>query len=91
METGRATELATIALVLLAAAAVLLGIRVAIGPSVADRVIALDTLLVVVISVIVADAARTGSTAFIDVAVVMGLLGFIGTGVAARFIEQRGG
>lgn len=82
--------MASIALVLLAAAGFLLAIRVVIGPSVADRVVALDGLLVIVISVLVVDAARTGGRMFIDVAVVLGLLGFIGTGVAARFIERRG-
>lgn len=82
--------MATAALVLLAAAGLAMTIRVVIGPSVADRVVALDGLLVIVISVLVVDAARTGSTAFVDVAVVMGLLGYVGTGVAARFIERRG-
>lgn len=82
--------MATIALVLLASAGFLLAIRVVIGPSVADRVVALDGLLVIAISILVVDAARTGGRMFIDVAVVLGLLGFIGTGVAARFIERRG-
>ncbi len=82
--------MATAALVLLAAAGLAMTIRVVIGPSVADRVVALDGLLAIVISVLVVDAARTGSTAFVDVAVVMGLLGYVGTGVAARFIERRG-
>lgn len=80
----------TVALVLLAAAGLAITVRVVIGPSVADRVVALDGLLVIVISVLVVDATRTGRTAFIDIAVVMGLLGFVGTGVAARFIERRG-
>lgn len=79
-----------VALVLLGTAGLAIAVRVVIGPSVADRVVALDSLLIVVISILVVDAARTGDTAFVDVAVVMGLLGFIGTGVAARFIERRG-
>jgi multicomponent Na+:H+ antiporter subunit F len=80
----------TIALALLAAAGVLLTVRLMIGPSVADRVVAMDGLLIIVIGVIAADAAHTGRTAFIDVALVIGLLAFVGTGIAARFIEQRG-
>lgn len=80
----------TVALVLLGVAGFAIAARVVIGPSVADRVVALDSLLIVVIGILVTDAARTDSTAFINVAVVMGLLGFIGTGVAARFIERRG-
>lgn len=79
-----------LALALLAAAGFVIAIRVVIGPSVADRVVALDSLLIVVISILVVDAVRRNDTAFVDAAVVMGLLGFIGTGVAARFIERRG-
>ncbi len=80
----------TIALTMLAVAGLAITVRVIIGPSVADRIVALDGLLVIVVSLLVVDAVRTGRTAFIDIAVVMGLLGFIGTGVAARFIERRG-
>ena len=80
----------TLALALLATAGALLVIRIIIGPSVADRVVAVDALLVVVISGLAVNAAATGRSAFVDVAVVVGLLGFVGTGVAARFIERRG-
>lgn len=79
-----------VALFLLAVAGLIVTVRLVIGPSVADRVIALDALVMIVISVLVVDAARTGRTAFIDAAIVLGLLGFISTGVAARFIERRG-
>jgi multicomponent Na+:H+ antiporter subunit F len=64
--------------------------RAVIGPSVADRVVAVDGLLTVVMAGLAVDAVRSERMAFVDVAVVIGLLGFIGTGVAARFIERRG-
>lgn len=80
----------TLALVLLAVAATLFVVRLIIGPSVIDRVIAVDALLVITISGLAVHAAATGRTTYIDVAVVVGLLGFVGTGVAARFIEKRG-
>lgn len=80
----------TIALVLLAASAVIFMVRAVIGPSVIDRVIAVDALLVVTVSGLAVHASATGRATYIDVAVVVGLLGFVGTGVAARFIEQRG-
>lgn len=66
-------------------------VRLLVGPSLADRVIAIDAVLITVVSALLLDAARTGRTWFVDVAVVLALLGFVGTGVAARFIEQRGG
>jgi multicomponent Na+:H+ antiporter subunit F len=80
----------TLALALLALAATVMTVRVLVGPSVADRVIAVDALLVVVVSGLAVDAAASDRTAFVDVAVVIALLGFVGTGVAARFIERRG-
>jgi multicomponent Na+:H+ antiporter subunit F len=71
-------------------AGALLLVRVVVGPSLADRVVALDGLLIVVICGLAVNAARTDSDLFTDVAVVIGLLGFLCTAVAARFIERRG-
>jgi multicomponent Na+:H+ antiporter subunit F len=78
------------AFALLWLAGALLLVRVVVGPSLADRVVALDGLLIVVICGLAVNAARTDSDLFTDVAVVIGLLGFLGTAVAARFIERRG-
>jgi multicomponent Na+:H+ antiporter subunit F len=80
----------TIALVLLWLAAGVLLVRVVIGPSLADRVVALDGVLIVVICGLAVGAVRSGNSLLTDVAVVIGLLGFVSTGVAARFIERRG-
>ncbi len=80
----------TAAFVLLGLAAVGFLYRLVVGPSIGDRVIALDGLLLIVVSALTVDAARTGSSAFVDAVVVVGLLGFVGTGIAARFIERRG-
>ena len=80
----------TAALVLLWIAGALMLVRVVLGPSLADRVVALDGLLIVVVSGLAVSAARTGNDLFTDVAVVIGLLGFLGTALAARFIERRG-
>jgi multicomponent Na+:H+ antiporter subunit F len=79
-----------VAYVLLWLAAAALLHRVVVGPSLADRVVALDGLLVVVVSGLAVSAADTGDTLFVDLAVVIGLFGFLSTAVAARFIERRG-
>jgi multisubunit Na+/H+ antiporter MnhF subunit len=81
----------TVAFVLLGLAAAGFLFRLAIGPSLADRVIALDGVLLIVVSALAVGAARTGEGTFLDAVVVVGLLGFVGTTVAARFIERRGG
>ena len=82
--------MSTLALGLLVLAGAGFLARAVIGPSVADRVVAVDGLLTVVMAGLAVDAVRSERMAFVDVAVVIGLLGFIGTGVAARFIERRG-
>jgi multicomponent Na+:H+ antiporter subunit F len=81
---------------LIATAFVLLGVaalgflyRVLVGPSLGDRVIALDGLVLLAISTLAVETARTGRTTFVDAMVVVGLLGFVGTAVAARYIESR--
>ena len=81
----------TVALVLLAVASACFFARLLMGPTLADRVVALDGLVVTIVAAIALDAARTGSDLFLDVAVVVAFVGFVGTAAAARFIEQRGG
>lgn len=69
---------------------VLFGVRMAKGPTLADRVIALDGMLVAGIGVLLVNAMDTGRGAFLQVAVLLALVGFISTSVIARFIEGRG-
>ena len=64
--------------------------RLVRGTSLSDRVVALDSLLIVVVCGIAVHAARTGDGTYVDVAVVTALLGFVGTTTVARFIERRG-
>ncbi len=64
--------------------------RLVRGPSLADRIVALDAVLILIVSGIAVDAARTGEGTYLDVLVVAALLGFVGTVNVARFIERRG-
>ena len=84
------TPLTTIVLALLVAAAALCVLRLLRGTSFPDRIVALDTLLVVIVCGIAVDAVRRESGVFLNVLVVAGLLGFTGTALVARFIERRG-
>lgn len=79
-----------IALTLLAGAATLCVVRLVRPGSLADRIVALDALLVVIVSGIAVHTARTGDGTYLDVLVVAALLGFVGTVTVARFIERRG-
>ena len=64
--------------------------RLVRGPSVADRIVALDLLVVVVVNGIAVHAARTGDGVYLDVLVVAALLAFVSTVTVARYIERRG-
>ena len=79
-----------LALGLLAVAGACFVLRLVRGPSLADRVIALDGLVVTIVAAIILHAASRGTGLFLDVAVVVAFVGFVGTAAAARFIEQRG-
>lgn len=80
-----------LAYAILSLAAALFLVRLLRGPSVPDRVIALDGLLITVMCGVLVAAAEQRSPIGIDTVLVVALLGFIGTGVLARYVEQRGG
>lgn len=60
------------------------------GPSIADRLVAVDGLVAAVVAAVIVDAIDHGTPRFLDVAVVVALVGFLGTSAGARFIERRG-
>lgn len=78
-------------LVLLGLAFALFFGRLLVGPSLADRVMALDGMIVCGIATLVVRAVDSGDGTFLPVAAVFTLVGFIGTAVVARFIEGQGG
>lgn len=75
---------------MLVASFIIFSIRMAKGPSLSDRVLAMDGLVVTGVGLILVNAADTGRGAFLQVAVMLALVGFISTAVIARFIEGRG-
>lgn len=73
----------------LALSAILCVARVALGPSLADRVIALDCLLITGVVAIGVEAAHTRSGTYLDVLLIVALVAFVGTTAVARFIERQ--
>ena len=73
----------------LALAIVLAFTRLVRGPSLPDRVVALDLLNTLGIGIIAAYAIATGQPAFLDVAIAMALISFLGTVAFAYYIERR--
>lgn len=74
---------------LLVIAMALAFVRLYRGPHLLDRVIALDTMIVIGIGIISAHAIATGATALLDIAMIFALLGFLGTVAFATFVERR--
>lgn len=64
--------------------------RIVKGPSLPDRVVALDALVTVGIGFIAAIGVYTGFHLYIDIAITLGLVGFLATVAFARFILNRG-
>ncbi|UDY35259.1 monovalent cation/H+ antiporter complex subunit F [Dermatobacter hominis] len=79
----------TIALVALGIAAVCFAARLVLGPTLSDRVIGLDGLVLVGVSTVAIRSVVTGNGSFLPVLVVVTLVGFVGTAASARFIEAR--
>jgi multicomponent Na+:H+ antiporter subunit F len=59
------------------------------GPSLPDRVIALDMMATLGIGVVAVYAVYTGQPALLDVAILLALLVFLGTVGFAYYIERR--
>lgn len=89
MELDTLTHAAVfIAIGALMAAFILAMVRLLTGPSLPDRVIALDLMAFVVIAFIIVFAVYSGQPAFLNVALALGLVAFLGTVAFARFIER---
>jgi multicomponent Na+:H+ antiporter subunit F len=70
---------------LLGVAALLLIVRISLGPTMLDRVVALDVLVAVLIAALALEAAVRQHTTTLPVLVVLSLLGFVGSVSIARF------
>jgi len=62
-------------------------IRFMLGPSPADRAVALDTMTIIGIALIVFIAMKAGRIIYLDVAMVYALLSFLGVIAVARYLE----
>jgi len=78
-----------IAFVLVMLGVVFAFVRLVKGPSLPDRIVALDMMTVLIVSFCGLFALQSGDVAFIDVAIVLALIGFLATVALARFVERR--
>ena len=78
-----------IAVIILVALAVVLLYRVFRGPTAADRIAALDAMDLTVSLAMALYSLYTGRGIYLDIALVLALLGFVGTVFVGRYIERR--
>jgi multicomponent Na+:H+ antiporter subunit F len=77
-----------ITLVTLGVALVVAFIRLVKGPTLPDRIVAMDLFGVLVVGLIVVLAGRSGVRATLDSAIVIALVGFLSTVAYATYVER---
>ena len=75
---------------LLGLATIAFGYRAIAGPTLPDRMIGVNGMIIAGMAVVVVHAVHTANGAFLPVLVVAGLVSFVGTGMIARFLEGHG-
>ena len=78
-----------IALCMMAVAILLAAVRLIRGPSLPDRVIALDLISILVAGTTAIYAIASAQAVFLDVATILALISFLGTVAFARYIEKQ--
>jgi len=58
------------------------------GPTLPDRILALDTLYINALALLVLEGVRQGSAVYFEVALLIGLLGFVGTVALSKFVVR---
>lgn len=77
------------ALLMLLAALLLAVVRLAKGPSLADRVVALDLIALVAVGYVAVEAIRSGLPILLRPALVIALLGFLTSVAFAYHLKRR--
>jgi multicomponent Na+:H+ antiporter subunit F len=74
---------------ILAASAAVVFVRLLMGPSLPDRVVASDLLGTIAVGLLVVGAGAADQRAFLDAAIVIALVAFVSNIAYARYVERR--
>ena len=85
---GDQVGIAELALLALSAGLILTFVRLVRGPSLPDRIVALELTATLVLGVIAVYAIGTDEPALIDVAIALALVVFLGAVALARYAER---
>jgi len=84
-----ADQVTLLAFLLLVAALFLAFIRLVLGPTVPDRVVALDLMSTIAVGLIALYALATHQPVYLDAAIVLALISFLSTVAFASYLERR--
>lgn len=62
--------------------------RLLVGPGLPDRILALDTLYINAVAMLVLLGVRSASTIFFEAALLIALMGFVGTAALGRYLAR---
>ncbi len=60
--------------------------RLLVGPSVPDRILALDTLAITIIALLILVGIRLGTSLFFEAALLIALIGFVSTVALCKYL-----
>ncbi|HDP97902.1 MAG TPA: pH regulation protein F [bacterium] len=80
---------AIISLLLIFMALVLTFIRMILGPSLPDKIVALDLIAMLVVGIIISYVALSKQIVYLNAIVLLALIAFLGTVAFARYLEKR--
>ena len=82
------TTLALVLLAVLSIGIVLVFVRLLLGPNIPDRLVALDLLTTVGVGIAALYCIAFDEPVYLDVAIVLALVAFLGTVTFSRYIEK---
>jgi multicomponent Na+:H+ antiporter subunit F len=80
---------ADIGLGLLSLAILFTVVRIVRGPTLADRILGLDLITTLGIGFVGVIAIKTGFTLYVDIAIALGIVGFLSTIALARYLLRQ--
>jgi len=78
----------SVSLFLLVASLILVLIRFLRGPDIPDRIIAFDLLAIIMMGIIILYSIKVDIYIYLDVAIIMALIAFLGTVAYAKYLEK---
>lgn len=64
-------------------------VRLFLGPTASDRILALDTLYINTLALLILFGLHLGSEVIFEAAIIIAMLGFVGTVVLAKYVIRR--